>query len=245
MKFLPGFILVFFATIFTGCFDILEDISVNKDGSGSYSLTFDMNEIMNDPFMKGMLLEMVKNEGSVDVGELENIAIDSTIYFREDPQFVKYKDNKTLWETAKMHMVVNEEKGKMFINFGFDYNNVEDIASFFKSFSESGDAQQMFAGFDQIVSGSTFVFKKKSLKRLPSSNNGDSLAANFNEEDLAMTKMFVANAKLKTSYHFPGRVKKSSIPNSVIENNKVSVDISLMDLMEGNAKMDGEIKFRN
>lgn len=245
MKYFPAFLLLFFSIIFTGCFDILEDIGINKDGSGSYSLTFDMDGIIQDPFMKQMLLDAVKNEGVIDMGELENFVLDSTVYFRDDPKFAKYKDNKILWETAKMHMVVNEGKGKMFINFGFDFNNVDDIGTFFKSFNEDSDAQKMFAGFDQIVSGSTFVFKKKSLTRLPSEKGDESLAANFNEEDMAMLKMFLANSKLKTSYNFPGKVKKSSIPNSVVDNNEVSVAISLMDLMEGTAKMNGEISFKN
>ena len=245
MKYLPSFLLVFFAIIFTGCFDILEDVGINKDGSGTYSLTFDMDDIIQDPFMKQMLLDAVKNEGGIEMEGLENFVLDSTVYFRDDPKFAKYKDNKILWETAKMHMVVNEDEGKMFINFGFNFNEVEDIGTFFKSFNEDSDAQKMFAGFDQIVSGSTFVFKKKSLTRLPSSQNDGAIKDNFNEEDMAMLKMFLADSKLKTSYNFPGKVKKSSIPNSVVENNEVSVDISLMDLMEGTAKMDGQINFKN
>lgn len=245
MKFLPGFLLAFFAIIFTGCFDILEDISLNKNGSGSYKIVFDMDGIISDPFMKEMLLDAIKNDANIKVDDIGNLALDSTIYFRDDPQFAKYKDNKILWETAKMHMLVNEEKGKMFIDFGFDFNDVSDIASFFKSFNEGNEAQEMFAGFEQIVSGSTFVYKKKSLSRLPSTKGDNSITDNFKDEDMAMLKMFITNSKLKTSYHFPGKVKKSSIPNSVIENNEVTVAIPLLELMEGSAKMDGEIKFKN
>ena len=245
MKFLSGVLLFFFSIIFTGCFNILEDIDINKDGSGTYSLTFDMDGIIQDPMMKQMLLEAVQNEGGISMEEMENFVLDSTVYFRDDPKFAKYKDNEVLWETAKMHMVVNEGEGKMFINFGFDFNKVEDISTFFKSFNEDSDAQKMFAGFDQIVSGSSFVFKKKSLTRLPSSEGDSSLTEGINEDEMAMLKMFLADSKLKTSYNFPGKVKKSSIPNSVVDNDEVSVTISLMDLMEGNAKMDGQINFKN
>ena len=129
MKYFPSFLLLFFSIIFTGCFDILEDISINADGSGKYSITFDMDGIISDPFMKEMVLESIKKDANLAIGENEKIVIDSTVFMKDDPQFDKFKDNKALWETAKMHMVVNEETGKMFANFGFDFDEVGDIVS--------------------------------------------------------------------------------------------------------------------
>ncbi len=245
MKYLPGFILIMFSIIFTGCFDILEDLSLNADGSGKYSITFDMDGIINDPMMKEMILESVKKDANLALGENEKIVIDSTVYMKDDPQFAKFKDNKALWETAKMHMVVNEETGKMFVNFGFDFDEVGDIDAFFKNLNDNSDSQNMFAGFDQIVSGSNFLFKKKSLTRMPATKSDDSIKDNFGEEDLAMLKMFMTDSNLKTTYSFPGAVKKSSIPNAVVNKNEVTVSIPLLDLMEGKAMMDGEIKFKN
>jgi len=245
MKFLPGFLLVFFSMIFTGCFDILEDISLNKDGTGKYSLTFDMDQIIKDPFMKGMLLEMVKKEVGLEMDDTEKYVIDSIIYLKDYPEFAKIKASKVLLETAKMHMVVNEEKGKMFINFGFDFNEVGDIGSFFKSINENGESQALFSGLDQIVNGSNFVYKKKSLTRLPAVKGEKSVKDNFEGEELTMLKMFMTNSNLKTTYKFPGKVKKSSIENSVINNNEVTIATPLLDLLDGKAKLDGEIKFKN
>ncbi len=245
MKYFPTILLVFCSIIFTGCFDILEDLSINKDGSGKYSITFDMDGIINDPFMKEMLLESIKNEANIEMDKAEKIVIDSTVYMKDDPQFAKFKDNKAMWETARMHMVVNEETGKMFVKFGFDFEKVGDIDAFFKNINSNSESQNMFAGFDQIVSGSNFVFKKKRLTRLPAVKGDNSLKDNFKEDDMAMLKMFMTDSKLKTSYSFPGKVKKSSIPNSVINNNEVSIAIPLLDLLDGNAKMDGQISFKN
>ena len=242
MKHFPVLLLTLIAFIFTGCFDILEDISFKKDGSGTYLITFDMNQIINDPFMKEMLLESVKNDTDF---KGEKIAMDSVIYFKDDPQFASLKDKSTLWESAKMHMVINEEKGKMFVNFGFDFNEVSDIDAFFKALNKDSDAQNMFAGFDQIVGGSTFVYKKKTLTRLPFPESDQTLQDNLKEDEMAMLKMFMTESELKTSYSFPGKVKKSSIPNSVIDGNEVSVAVPLLDLMDGSAEMDGEIKFKN
>ena len=79
---------------------------------------------------------------------------------------------------------------------------------------------------------------------MPATKGDDSIKDNFGEEDMAMLKMFMTNSNLKTTYRFPGSVKKSSIPNSVVNNNEVTVSIPLLDLMEGKANMDGEIKFK-
>ena len=245
MKFLNCILLTLFSTVFTGCFDILEDISVNKDGTGIYSLTFDMDQIINDPLMKEMLLEAVKEEAGMEDNEAEKIRIDSIVYLKDEPEFAKFKDNKALWESAKMHLVVDEEKGKMFVNFGFNFSEVEDIDAFFQNLKEDEDSQALFSGFNQIVTGSNFVFKKKTLTRLPADKGDGKLSDNLKDDELMMMKMFMVDSKLKTSYRFPGKVKKSSIPNSVIENNEVKIAIPLLDLMEGKANMAGEIKFKN
>lgn len=245
MKYFPAFLLVLFSVIFTGCFEILEDLSLNANGSGKYSLTFDMNGIINDPFMKEMLLESVKSEGNLSLDGAGKVEMDSILYLKDDPQFAQFKGNKTFFETAKMHTVISEEKGEMFINFSFDFKEVGDIDSFYKSLNENKESQNMFAGFDQIVGGSGFVFKKKSLTRRPAPKNNTAPSDDMNSDDMEMLKMFMTDSKLKTTYSFPGKVKNSSIPNSVVNNKEVTVEIPLLDIMEGTAEMDGEIKFKN
>ena len=49
---------------FTSCFDILEEVHLQKNGSGKYLLTMDMSGIMSDPFMKEAIGEAMKSEGS-------------------------------------------------------------------------------------------------------------------------------------------------------------------------------------
>ncbi len=245
MKYFPAFLLLLYSTIFMGFFDVLEDISLNSNGSGNYSLTFDMDNIINDPFMKEMILESVKNEGNLPGGDGARVELDSTLYLKDDPQFAGLKDNRALWESAKIHTVISEDKGKMFVNFSFDFNEVGDIDTFFKKLNENKESQNMLSGFEQIMGGGAFVFKKKSLTRLPAPKSDQSQNEAMNSEDMAMLKMFMTEAKLKTTYNLPGSVKKSSIPNAVVNNKAVTVEIPLLDVMEGTAKMDGEIKFRN
>ncbi len=50
--------LLFFlalSTLLTGCFNILEEVTLNQDGSGLYSLKMDLSAILADDFMKSMI----------------------------------------------------------------------------------------------------------------------------------------------------------------------------------------------
>ena len=181
----------------------------------------------------------------MNVDDLKNFELDSTMYFKDDPQFAQFKDNKTIYESAKIHVVMSEKKSKLSANFSFDFEKVEDIDTFFKKVTDNKESKEMLGGFDQMFSGSLFAFKKKRLTRLPPVKEGTNLMENGKEEDMAMAKMVLANANLKTTYTFPGKVKKSSIPNSVIEKNQVKVTTPLLDFLEGKAKLDGEIRFKN
>ncbi|MCB0568646.1 MAG: hypothetical protein KDC66_02735, partial [Phaeodactylibacter sp.] len=65
----------------TSCIETLEEIYLNKDGSGKYSLTLDMSELFANPMMKAMLDEAAK-EGAADAG-LNLGQMDTIIYLKE------------------------------------------------------------------------------------------------------------------------------------------------------------------
>ena len=55
--------------------------------------------------------------------------------------------------------------------------------------------------------------------------------------------MFLGTAKYKTIYNLPNRIKKTKIPNGKIDGNTLTVENSMLDILEGKAKLDGEISF--
>ena len=67
---------------------------------------------------------------------------------------------------------------------------------------------------------------------------------NLNDDELGMAKMFFSAASYKTVYHFPGKVKKATMSGAEIDGKTVTINNSFLDLMEGKAKMEGEIKFK-
>ena len=55
--------------------------------------------------------------------------------------------------------------------------------------------------------------------------------------------MFLGTAKYTTIYNLPNRVKKVKMANAKIDGNTVTVENSMLDIMEGKAKLDGQISF--
>ena len=85
--------------------------------------------------------------------------------------------------------------------------------------------------------GALFELGKKSLKRLPTPKPDELMDG----EEMDMAKMFLSTAEYKTIYHFPGRVKKTTIPGAQIDGNTVTVVTSLVEVMEGKADVAGEM----
>lgn len=232
----------------TGCFDIVEEFHLNKNGSGKYNVTMDMSSLMSDGMMKGMLKEQLKGEMGEDEGETEDLPMekDTVIYLKDSPGF----DNATaeeqkLIEKIVMHMTMSESKEKMLINISFPFDKVSDIEAITQAMQKIGGGEQLggiMPGGSGLMPGgeSKFLLKKGMLTRTPAPK----MEKGEDEDGLEMMKMFLGTASFKTIYHLPGKVKKVSIPNAEVEGSTVTVTNTLLDLLEGKAKIDGDIKFK-
>ncbi|MEL6867274.1 MAG: hypothetical protein AAFP19_22805, partial [Bacteroidota bacterium] len=69
MKKYSLFLLLSCFLVFTGCIDIIEEITMKKDGSGQYQLKIDMSGLMADGGMRSMIEEMMKSEGGKENSE--------------------------------------------------------------------------------------------------------------------------------------------------------------------------------
>ena len=68
MKYLSAFLLIAFSMVFTGCFDVIENIGINKNGSGTYEIALNMDKVIGDPFMKQMILEGTQRRWKYECG---------------------------------------------------------------------------------------------------------------------------------------------------------------------------------
>lgn len=231
------------STLLTGCFDIVEEIFLNKDGSGKYHVTMDMSGLFSDPMMKGMMEEAIKEQsGTAPEAALEK---DSVVYFKDLPEANDLPaDEKKVLDNLLMRMTMSESKKQMLIRLEYDFKNVDDIKKMSAVLQKVGADQQMVGGMPGggLMSGeaASFTWKKGVLKRLPVTMKAPTEGA----ENMEMMKMFLTDANYKTIYHLPGNVKKASMPNATVQGNTVTVVNEMLEMIDGKVKLEGEIKFK-
>ncbi|MBK7870107.1 MAG: hypothetical protein IPJ74_05160 [Saprospiraceae bacterium] len=226
----------------TGCFDIVEEIFLNKNGSGKYLVTMDMSSMFTDPFMKGMIQESLEQQEGGDT----NMEKDTVIYFKDMPEAEELSaEEQKLIENAVIKMKMSEKEEKMLVNIEIPFANVEDMTKISKVLEKVGADQQVAGGMigGGMMNGSAaaFMLKNKTLTRLPAPKLSEESKTDDNME---MMKMFLGEAKYKTIYHLPGKVKKAGISGAEVDGSTVTVTNSLLDIMDGKAKLDGDIKFK-
>jgi hypothetical protein len=240
MKLLRSLVLVFCISIpFVSCIDIIEDMILNKDGSGKYSITIDMGSLMNDPLLKSMM------EGE-DSKKMEDM--DSTVYFKDLPDSL-IKDNPDLWKRVTMRIFSNAKEEAFFLKVNFDFKNVEEIAYLSANLNKVMDASKANPlASDQASAGGSsgllddglgYMLKGKELIRKTKEK-----ATEETSEDIEMLKTFMGDATYKLNFEMPGRVTKVTIPNAKVDGKKVTVVTPFLEILEKNTRMDGIVKYK-
>lgn len=227
----------------TSCLDMVEEITLNRDGSGLYELTFDMSGLFSDPFMKGIMAEAMKEE----TGATE-IEIDSLIDLAGSlPASVSERERELAERVeARMQMSQSKEIGLMTIKFPF--NSVDEINEFQEVFQKM-DAGGAGAGMGGLMGGgmtpqaATFSLDGRTLVREMPDVDVD-LSEMLDDETMNMMKMMFADATWTTRYNLPGRVRNCSIEEAEVDGKTVEVKIPFLELMEEQPNLGGEIKFR-
>ncbi|MBD0852543.1 hypothetical protein [Maribacter arenosus] len=187
-----------------------EEIYLNDDGSGKLSINFDGSEMMD---MAGD--EMMKS------GEK---AIDSVISFKA---FLEEKKDSIATLSAaeqaklkklepfKLHMVMNPETKEMKFDMFSEFKNITEVSDAFNTFQEAssigpgGNNQATPAGMGNQSTEVEYSFTANTFKR--TAKIIDSLLQQQSVDSLAGAEMFLSGSMYKLKYHFPRRVKSSSI----------------------------------
>ena len=254
------FILFIAASMtFTSCIHILEEMFLNKDGSGQYAMTIDMSALM-DASTREMLKGFAQEEGA-ELPEDENAApteVDTTMYFKDMPAEMRGELSRPdFYDKVAMKMVASESKEIMKITFQLDFDNADDIDYFLKnmdklmaSAGEEDNPLGAMGGGGEGMGGlipsagkdyRLFDIGKKVLKRYKAPAPAENVEE---DENMAMMKMFMAGAEYTTVYHFPGKVKSATNPNAKVDGKTVTIKGDLLDMMEGKADMSTEVKFK-
>ena len=230
--------------LLTGCIDIVEEMTLNKNGKGTYTFTIDMSSILQLASMKDLMNQAGADEEAQKKLGMDKMEKDTTIYFKDMPADLRAETgNPDFWKKAQMNMKMSEKDKKLVMQMRLDFDKIEDIEFFFKNLTKvmKEGAGELGGMPTEGLAPTAVAFKlaKKSLTRLPTPKAENAPSG----EDLEMMKMFLGTAKNKTIYNLPNRVKKTKIPTAKIDGNTVTVENSMLDIMEGKAKLDGEISF--
>jgi len=245
--------IVFLACTFTGCINIIEELFLNKDGSGIYSITMDASAIMEGGGLRGMMQGLGDQGGENPMADLEGpIEMDTTMYFKDAPaDFASEMSHPELLDRISIHQIISEEKEVMKTVFTLDFEKVSQINYFLEDFSKFSMQNQEMAALggmmEGVVGGKTlndeplYTHMKKMLSRAKlETKSKDS----ENDETFQMMKMMLADASHKLIYHLPGKIKKTNIKNARIEGKDLFIESSLLDAMDGKSDLSGWIKFK-
>lgn len=256
-----GFVLLLAVAMvsFNGCINLTEVITIKKDGSGSYSLSYDMGSMIS--MLKDMNLgEMLGGEAGEDAPDISSELpkmMDTTVYAANMMKATgkwEEQERKDLWEKVKVRTLLNQDKGIMTMTMSLDFKDVSDIEYFQSNMSkltqndDGGDAMGGMGGMLSGMSGaSDFFFKKRTFKRAaPKKNAEKAELTDEMEQQMEMMKMMLSDAKYKTIYTFPRRIKSTNFKGALLSEDEktLTVETGLLDLMDNAKALDGEVKLK-
>jgi len=255
MKTFKLFVFTLLAIIcFSSC-QMTEEMYISDNGSGKISIKMDGDAMMR--MMGGSMLQ----------GE-DKMKMDTLIVFKDVME--KYKDSfAALPEEDKMalkgiekftmRMVMDSEEGKM--NFDM-YSNFESVSELNDVFGMFQKASEIAMENNKKLSGGnrgstlkdrsgptpnskvTYLYNKKMFKRSTEIENYDAFKKEI-DSAMAMVKGMLANSKYTLKYHFPNRIKSSSVEDAMFsgDGKTIIIERNFVDYMADPKIFDFEVKF--
>ncbi len=227
-KCLPILTAAVLSIFMTGCFDIEEEVTLNRDGSGRYQVSMDMSEIGD------MIASFAEEEG---MGSSEDMfgTMDSALQAQSE----------TLKQIEGISKVAYSIEGYTFTS-SFQF---EDVLALNEALAQSNsDPNNQFM---QLTQGAKFSWKAGTFEKInpPIKDAMDQVGMGgdeANEEGMEMAKMMLGSASYTTIIHLPNKVKKVSNAKSDIQpdGRTVKTEISFADLMTGEATAGTIIKYK-
>ncbi len=237
----------------TSCINIIEELFLNKDGSGQYQITIDMSDIMAD----GGIRSLMQQFGGDELQDSPDnpfsgdgpIEVDTVIYMKDAPDSLRMAfDNDDLLKRIKLHQIMSESKEVMKTNFVLDFKEIAEVDEFLQKLDKLQTQDNPMAGGGGLLPTSgggqmkLFNLVKRNLTRNNVSKEDASAA--MGDEEMGMMRMMLADATYKVIYHLPGKVKKTTMEGALIDGKTVTVEFPAMEAIEGKAKLEGDIKFK-
>ena len=221
------FILVLSSFCFTSCLDIFEDIYLNKDGSGKYSLHMTLGEELKASI--GNALDSAKNE------ETPEKAAAQTESYKKDLEKTIQK-LKTVKGISNIQ-IINDQKNFTF-GYEYDFDNLTALNNAITATSDEYPIEkpttiQLLGSKDTYTPKNAFIEKYKDIIiRTQSSELGKfiqmSAPANGSNKGMAggiNVAYLLQDLNFTTTFHLKENIKAVSNPVAVLDKKKKTVTL--------------------
>ncbi len=210
-------ILIFASISFTatGCLDIIEEVILNKDGSGTYVSSFDITKLADTYSIVDSTGQMMKGtkktlDSTFEVLKNKIISINgvSAAYLdKSEKNVIKLRLNFT--DINVLNKVLDQDK--------------EDVGEKNLYSQSKGKLTRKEGGINSLI--------------------GD--IGGHGEEDKSMMSPFLADMKYRIIYHLPAAVKKMTNEDATLSNDKktVTLEVTVEDVKEKRKTLSNEIKY--
>ncbi len=228
-------------TSLTNCM-FTEEIYINNNGSGNYAFKIDMSEMM-----KSM------GEMSPKDSLKESKVLDTIVFFKDileknkDSIATLDKEDKEIIEALKdlkLHMQVDEEKGKMLMDFKMDFKNISELKNMEQKIAKAQALSDKKKKDKSLPSNSdvSYSFKDKIFSRKVTLKD-------LSEEQLNEIKeasSFLEGGLYKIIYHFESEIKSVSFKGAQLSDDRktMTIEIPMDSIIKNQKLLDFEVKLK-
>ena len=116
-------VIAIFSLICTSCLNVIEELSLDADGSGYYSVTFDLGGVFYDAELKEIIREMMYSQQDHGMDYLGTV--DTVISFNDLPDYIRQgADRPDFWDEVMLEMRINERDKVMMAKLSFPFQHV-------------------------------------------------------------------------------------------------------------------------
>ncbi|MBL7780953.1 MAG: hypothetical protein JNM22_07035 [Saprospiraceae bacterium] len=256
MKTFAKYLFLLAPLLLSGCFDILEELWLNKDQSGRYELSVTMGA---GPMANMIQAAQKKSNDSLIALGLPPRPMDTVIYLRNLPDSIqKMLPYPDVVNTLEIHLKM--EKGIKF-HFQYPFSHLDSLHHFWETLTAIEEIQKdsvikkskvldfpEMANLQQILGGTPVMhWKGKTLQRtVETEDNGgvELMGEMFEDSDNPMVKMMMRNRTYELKFHLPKKVKRVSTDGYMKEGKDVHARFPLIEVMKDRSKLECAIKMK-
>lgn len=243
------FYLICISILLASC-QITERLYLEENGAVRYETEMNFSEMM------GMMFSQENKDSLRQIGQFP---IDSVMTFSDlekmDPKLSSGETGKAeseflkVMDKMKVRMIMNDNEGR--VVFGVDEKDVKSFNAYMEEIKSAGEklAKEDKEAADNLAQSGLLnsihlKYDGKSFQRI-SSNDAMGMLDEMNDSTAASARQMMGMFQYKIEYHFPKKIKKSSVENATysLDGKTMTVDVPMMELMENPEKYNFKIEF--